>query len=232
VLSVRRQCDLLALSRSTLYSKPATESQENLALMRAIDEQYLKTPFYGRRKMSHHLERLGYGVNVKRVARLMRLMGLEALYPRPKTSVPSKEHRVYPYMLKHLAIVRPNQVWSADITYLPMKSGFLYLVAILDWFSRYVLSFRLSNTLDGLFCLETLDRALSNGRPEIFNTDQGAPFTARIFTERLETTGVAISMDSRAEPSTISLSSVSGVPSNTWTCTSTATKPCSKPKPG
>lgn len=165
--------------------------------MRAIDEQYLKTPFYGRRKMSIHLGRMGYAVNPKRVRRLMRLMGLEAIYPKPKTSAPSKEHRVYPYLLRHLSIVRPNQVWSADITYLPMKSGFLYLVAVLDWFSRYVLSFRLSNTLDGLFCLQTLDQALSSGRPEIFNTDQGAQFTARAFTERLEKAEVTISMDGR-----------------------------------
>lgn len=147
--------------------------------------------------MSRHLGRLGSVVNVKRVARLMRLMGLDAIYPRPKTSVVSKEHRVYPYLLRPLAIVRPNQVWSADITYLPMKSGFLYLVAILDWFSRYVLSFGLSNTLDGLFCLETLDQALSNGRPEIFNTDQGVQFTAHAFTERLEKEQIAISMDGR-----------------------------------
>ena len=147
--------------------------------------------------MNIQLGRLGYTVNPKRVRRLIRLMGLEAIYPKPKTSAPSNEHLVYPFLLRHLSIVRPNQVWSADITYLPMKSGFLYLVAILDWFSRYVLSFRLSNTLDGLFCLQTLDQALSGGRTEIFNTEKGAQFTARAFTERLEKAEIAISMDCR-----------------------------------
>jgi len=196
-LSVRRQCDLLGLHRSTCYYEAVPESAANLALMRRIDEQYLRTPFYGSRRMTVWLRGEGEEVNRKRVQRLMRLMGLEAIYPKRRTSEPAPGHKIYPYLLRNVAVTRPNQVWSADITYVPLRCGFLYLVAILDWYSRYVLSWRLSNTLDGVFCLEALEEALQIGRPEIFNSDQGAQFTAREFSGRLETAAVAISMDGR-----------------------------------
>jgi putative transposase len=160
--------------------------------MRQIDEQYLKTPFFGSRKMGRQL-----GVNRKRIRRLMRLMGIEAIYPKRRTTGPAAGHKVYPYLLRDVEITRPNQVWSTDITYLPLRRGFLYLVAVLDWYSRYVLSWRLSNTLHGGFCMEALEEALSEGRPEVFNSDQGAQFTAVAFTSRLEACGVAISMDGR-----------------------------------
>ena len=160
--------------------------------MRAIDEQYLKTPFYGSRKMAET-----FGVNRKRVQRLMRLMGIEAIYRKRRTTWPAAGHKVYPYLLRDVKIIRPNQVWATDITYIPVNQGFLYLVAIMDWFSRYVLSWRLSNTLDVRFCLEALDEALLERRPEIFNSDQGSQFTAAAFTSRLEAQGVAISMDGR-----------------------------------
>jgi putative transposase len=196
-LSLRRQCELIGLPRSTYYYEPAGESEFNLRLMRLIDEQYLKTPFYGWPKMTALLRRQGYPVNHKRVQRLMHLMGLQAIYPKPQTTVAGQGHQVYPYLLRGLEIVRPNQVWSADITYVPMQHGFMYLVAILDWFSRYVLSWQLSNTLDGQFCLEALHQALPLGRPEIFNTDQGVQFTALEFTDCLEQAGIRISMDGR-----------------------------------
>jgi putative transposase len=183
---------LIGLPRSTWYYEPAGESPENLALMRSIDQQYLRTPFYGSRKMAEVL-----GFNRKRIQRLMRLMGIEAIYPKRRTTRPAAGHTVYPYLLRNVAITRPDQVWSSDITYLPMRHGFLYLVAVLDWYSRYVLSWRLSNTLEGSFCLEALDEALSAGRPEIFNSDQGSQFTAGAFTQRLEICGIAISMDGR-----------------------------------
>lgn len=160
--------------------------------MRAIDEQYLATPFYGSRKLAVVL-----GVNRKRVQRLMRLMGLEAIYPQRRTTRPAAGHKIYPYLLRNLAITRPNQVWAADITYIPLCHGFLYLAAVMDWYSRYVLAWRLSNTLEGSFCLEALEAALSRGQPEIFNTDQGAQFTSAAFTARLGESGVAISMDGR-----------------------------------
>jgi putative transposase len=168
------------------------ESAENLALMREIDRQYLETPFYGSRKLAVEL-----GVNRKRVQRLMRIMGLEAVYPKRRTTWPGAGHKIYPYLLRNVEIFRPDQVWSTDITYIPLRHGFLYLVAVLDWYSRYVLAWRLSNTLDGRFCLEALDEALAGGKPEIFNSDQGAQFTAAAFTGRLESAGVAISMDGR-----------------------------------
>ncbi len=158
--------------------------------MRLIDEQYLKTPFFGSRKIAIELS-----VNRKRIQRLMRLMGIEAIYQKPRTTRPAAGHKVYPYLLRNVKITRPNQVWSTDITYVPLEHGFLYLVAVMDWYSRYVLSWRLSNTLHGDFCLEALEEALSDGRPEIFNTDQGAQFTAAAFTGRLAACGVAISMD-------------------------------------
>jgi putative transposase len=182
----------LGLPRSTWYYAPAGESGANLALMRRIDEQYLRTPFYGSRKLGQVL-----GVNRKRVQRLMRRMGLEAIYPKRSTSRPAAGHTIYPYLLRDLQITRADQVWSSDITYVPLRRGFLYLVAVMDWFSRYVLSWRLSNTLEGSFCLAALEEALGVGRPEIFNTDQGSQFTAVAFTSRLEESGIAVSRDGR-----------------------------------
>jgi putative transposase len=196
-LSLRRQCELLGLNRSSLYYEPVGESEENLALMRLIDEQYLRTPFYGWPRMTACLRRAGYSVNSKRVRRLMRKMGLQAIYPKPKTSKAAQDRKIYPYLLRGLEILQPNFVWSADITYLPMRQGFMYLVAIIDWFSRYVLTWQLSNTLDGYFCLDALKQALNNGRPVIFNTDQGSQFTANEFTACLEQAAVRISMDGR-----------------------------------
>jgi putative transposase len=192
VLSISRQCELLGLPRSTAYYRPAGESAENLALMRRIDEQYLRTPFYGSRKLAAVL-----GVNRKRVQRLMGVMGIEAIYPRRRTTRPAAGHRIYPYLLRNVEVTRPDQVWSSDITYVPLQHGFLYLTAVIDWYSRHVLSWRLSNTLEGSFCLEALEEALARARPEIFNSDQGSQFTAMAFTSRLETAGVAISMDGR-----------------------------------
>jgi len=198
-ISIRRQCELVGLNRSTFYYTPAQESELNLHLMRLIDEQYTKTPFYGYLRMTAVLRRPPhrYKVNHKRVQRLMQKMGLQAIYPKPRTSNAAKGHKVYPYLLRNLAITRPNQVWSADITYIPMLRGFMYLVAIMDWHSRYVVAWQLSNTLDGLFCLNALDLALAQGTPEIFNTDQGVQFTALDFTSRLEEAGIRISMDGR-----------------------------------
>lgn len=197
LLSIRRQCDLLGLSRATFYREPAGETPLNRVLMRLIDEEYTRAPFYGYRKLTIRLRKHGYAVNHKRVARLMRLMGLQAVYPRPRTSLADQQHKKYPYLLRGLEITRPNQVWSADITYVPMPLGFMYLVAIIDWFSRFVLAWQLSNTLDGLFCFEALRLALQLGHPEIFNTDQGVQFTAHAFTHELETVGIRISMDGR-----------------------------------
>jgi putative transposase len=191
-LSVVRQCELLELPRSTYYYAAPGESAANLTLMRRIDEQYLRTPFYGSRRLAVVLR-----TNRKRVQRLMRLMGLEAIYPKRRTTRPGAGHKIYPYLLRNVAIERADQVWSIDITYLPLRHGFLYLTAVLDWRSRYVLSWRLSNTLDGTFCEEALEEALSRGRPEVFNSDQGSQFTARSFTSRLESRGIAISMDGR-----------------------------------
>ena len=195
-LSIRRQCEVVGLHRSTLYYQPAGESAFNLNLMRLIDEQYLKTPFYGWPRMTAYLHRQGYQVNHKRVQRLMQKMDLQAIYPH-RTSVAAQGHKVYPYLLRNQTITRPNQVWSADITYIPMLRGFMYLVATIDWYSRYVLAWQLSNTLDGLFCLDALDLALAQGKPDIFNTDQGAQFTALAFTSQLEAAGIRISMDGR-----------------------------------
>jgi putative transposase len=196
-LSIRRQCELIGLNRSTFYYQPAMESPLNLQLMRLIDAQYTRTPFYGYPKMTAHLRRSGQRVNPKRVRRLMRKMGLQAVYAKPRTSIAAKAHQVYPYLLRGLRISRSNQVWCADITYVPMSRGFMYLVAILDWFSRYVITWQLSNSLDGRFCLDALDLALKKGKPDIFNTDQGAQFTAQPFVGCLETAGVRVSMDGR-----------------------------------
>jgi putative transposase len=196
-LSVRRQCDLLGLARSSFYYAPATESADNLRLMRLIDALYTQWPFLGWPRMTAYLRQQGEVVNHKRVQRLMRLMGLAAVGPKPSTSQPHPDHVLYPYLLRRVAVGRACQVWSADITYCPLPRGFMYLVAIIDWFSRYVLAWRLSNSLDVGFCLEALDEALAQGTPDIFNTDQGAQFTARAFTSRLETAHVRISMDGR-----------------------------------
>jgi putative transposase len=196
-LSVRRQCALLGLNRSTFYYEPAGETPEDLKLMRRIDEQYTACPFYGSRRMTEWLTRQGEEVNRKRVQRLMRIMGLEAIYPKPKLSVGGRGHKIYPYLLRGVTIERPDQVWSADITYVPMASGFMYLAAVIDWFSRYVIAWKLSNTLDGSFCTEMLDEALKGNKPEVFNPDQGVQFTAAAFTGRLESAGVAVSMDGR-----------------------------------
>ena len=196
-LSTVRQCALLDLSRSSLYYRPRGPSQEDLVLMKRIDRQYLATPFYGSRRMKVWLNRGGHQVNRKRVQRLMRTMGLTAIYPRPRTSRPTPGHKVYPYLLRGVEITRPNQVWAADVTYVPMAKGFLYLVAIMDWFSRYVLAWRLSNTLEAHFCVEALKEALSKGKPEVFNTDQGSQFTSDGFTGLLEQEGVRVSMDGK-----------------------------------
>jgi len=194
---VVRQCSLLDINRSGLYYQPKGISEEDLTLMKLIDRQYLATPFYGARKIAARLKSQNYGVNRKRVRRLMRMMGLKAIYRRPRTSQPAVGHKIYPYLLGGMQITRPNQVWAADITYIPMARGFLYLVAIIDWYSRYVLSWRLSNTLDAGFCIEALEEALKKGRPDIFNTDQGAQFTGEAFTGVLEQYGIRISMDGK-----------------------------------
>jgi putative transposase len=197
-LSVRRQCALLNVARSGVYRPQMEPSAEDLALMRRIDELHLELPFYGSRRMTFELNREGRGVNRKRVQRLMRLMGLEGLVPRPGTSRAAPENKIYPYLLRGLAITEPNHVWASDITYIPMAHGFLYLVAVIDWASRAVLAWRLSNTMDTRFCIEALEEALARyGAPRIFNTDQGAQFTSAAFTGKLEAAGVAISMDGR-----------------------------------
>lgn len=192
-----RQCGLLGLSRSSWYYQPKAICSEDITLMNLIDTQYTETPFYGSRKMVVFLGHQGYRVNRKRVQRLMREMGIQGISPGPHTSVPKVGHAVYPYLLGGLAITRPNQVWSADITYIRLACGFAYRVAILDWFSRYVLSYRLSNTLETAFCTEALETALTLGAPDIFNTDQGCQFTSKEFTGRLLSQGVRISMDGR-----------------------------------
>jgi putative transposase len=197
-LSIARRCELLSISRSTYYYQPAGETPENLALMRLIDGQFLETPWYGSRQMARHLRREGHGVGRKRVRRLMALMGLAPIYQQPRTTVPHPENRIYPYLLRSLIVERPNHVWCADITYIPMRRGFLYLVAVMDWATRKVLSWRVSNTMDVAFCVAALDEALARfGRPAIFNTDQGSQFTSSDFTDVLIAANVRISMDGR-----------------------------------
>jgi len=197
-LSIARQCGLLGLSRSSFYYRAKGESRLNLELMRMMDEQFLETPWYGSRQMARWLRRQGHGVGRKRVARLMGKMGLVAVYQKPGTSKPHPEHRVYPYLLRGLEISQPGHVWCADISYLPMRRGFLYLVAVMDWASRKVLSWRLSNTLDADFCIEVLKEALARfPRPRIFNTDQGSQFTSLDFTQVLKDAGIKISMDGK-----------------------------------
>jgi len=196
-ISVRRQCDLLGVNRSGLYYEPRGESAENLQLMRLIDEQYTRTPFYGSRRMTEWLRSKGFEVNRKRVSRLMAMMGIEAVYPKHKLSQPGEGHRIYPYLLEGMKVERINQVWSTDITYIRMAEGFAYLVAVMDWHSRFVLSWALSLTMELDFCLEALERALRRGRPEIFNSDQGSQFTSDKFTSKLLARQIAISMDGR-----------------------------------
>lgn len=197
-LSVVEQCRMLSLNRSTYYYTPNEESQDNLHLMHLMDQQHMETPFYGYRSMWQMLQQLGYRVNLKRIRRLWKLTGLSAVYPKPRTSRRNRLHRIYPYLLKGLKINRPNQVWCADITYIPIQRGWLYLVAIMDWHSRKVLSWRVSNCLDSQFCVEALEDALQQyGKPEIFNTDQGSQFTSTAFTQTLRNHHVQISMDGR-----------------------------------
>ncbi|AWB08076.1 IS3 family transposase (plasmid) [Azospirillum humicireducens] len=197
-LSITRQCELVSISRSSYYGPAKGEPAENLELMRLIDGQFLETPWYGSRQMTRHLRRHGHQVNRKRVRRLMVRMGLQAVYQRPKTTVPHPEHKVWPYLLRDLTIDRPNQVWCSDITYIPMRRGFLYLVAVMDWATRKVLSWRLSNTMDFAFCIEAVEEAMARyGRPDIFNTDQGSQFTSPRFTGLLTAAGIRVSMDGR-----------------------------------
>ena len=196
-ISIRRQCQLLGANRSGLYYQPLGESEENLMLMRLIDEEYTRHPIYGSRRMKEWLCDQQHQVGRNRVRRLMRLMGLEAIYPKPKLSQPGEGHKIYPYLLKGVEVTRVNQVWSTDITYIRMAGGFVYLVAVMDWYSRYVLSWGLSVTMELDFCVETLKRALRRGRPEIFNSDQGSQFTSERFTGELQTRGITISMDGR-----------------------------------
>jgi len=197
-LSLSRQCQVLSISRSSFYYAPKGESRANLSLMRRIDELFLKYPFYGSRQLVRQLRREGFCVGRHRVRRLMRLMGLQAIYQAPRTSDPHPEHRIYPYLLRNLMIDRPNQVWCADITYIPVQRGFLYLVAIMDWATRHVLAWRLSNTMDASFCVDALNEALSKyGKPEMFNTDQGSQFTSFGFTGVLKAAEITISMDGR-----------------------------------
>lgn len=197
-LSIVRQCELVGISRSAHYYRPSGESELNLELMRVIDKQFLATPWYGSRQMARHLRRAGYTVGRTRIRRLMRKMGLQAIYQKPRTSAPHPTHRIYPYLLRHIAVERPNQVWCADITYIPMQHGFMYLVAVMDWHTRAVLSWRVSNTMDSVFCVEALKEALTlYGSPEIFNTDQGSQFTSEEFTGALSDAGIRISMDGK-----------------------------------
>jgi len=197
-LSIVRQCELLAVNRSSYYYRPTGETEMNLELMRLIDKQHLETPWYGARQMARHLRRQGHRVNRKRIGRLMRLMGLSVIYQKPDTSKPHPQHKIYPYLLRGMTITKPNQVWCADICYIPMRRGFMYLVAIMDWASRKVLSWRLSNTMDTDFCVAALEDALARyGKPEIFNTDQGSQFTSDDFTSVLKDAGIRISMDGK-----------------------------------
>ena len=197
-MSIARQCELLTIGRSSYYYKATGETFLNLQLMRLIDEQFMETPYYGARQMTRHLRREGYRVNRKRIGRLMRNMGLSAIYQKPNTSKPHPEHKIYPYLLRGMTINKPNQVWCTDITYIPMRRGFLYLVAIMDWASRKVLSWRLSNTLDADFCVDALEEAIKHyGTPEIFNTDQGSQFTSDAFTSVLKDANIRISMDGK-----------------------------------
>ena len=195
--SVREQCRILGINRSGLYYEARLLTEETLKIMRLLDEEHTRHPFYGVPKMTEFLRRKGYRVGRDRVRTLLRSMGLEAVYPKPKTSIKAKDHKIYPYLLKDVEVIRPNQVWSADITYIRLEEGFVYLVAIVDWYSRYLISWRVSNTMDTNFCVEALEEALKYARPEIFNTDQGSQFTSMAFTGILEKNGISISMDAK-----------------------------------
>ena len=196
---MRHQCELLDLCRSSYYYQCCPETEENLALMRRLDELHLEHPVYGSRKLAVSLRREGLAINRKRVVRLLRLMGIEAIYAKPKTSLPAPGHQIYPYLLRDLVVTGPDQVWCADITYVPMARGFMYLVAVMDWWSRYVLGWRLSNTLEAAFCVDAWEAALRAGRqaPLISNTDQGSQFTSPMFIDAVESAGVDVSMDGR-----------------------------------
>ena len=196
-MPIKKQCELLNISRSGLYYEPAGESDYNLKLMKMIDEEYTKRPFYGVPKMTEWLKSKGYLVGPKRIRRLMRKMGLMAIYPKPKTSLRQPEHRIYPYLLKDVDIIRPNQVWCSDITYIRMRKGFIYLTAVMDWFSRYVLSWNISISMESGLCTEALQSALALSQPEIFNSDQGSQYTCTAFTRILQDCGIRISMDGR-----------------------------------
>lgn len=196
--SISRQCQLLGLNRSSFYYQARPVQSDDLELMRLIDEQYLKTPTYGSRSMARHFRRQGRRVNRKHIQRLMRLMGIEAIYPKPHTSRPFPDHKIYPYLLRNVKIDHVNHVWASDISYVPMARGFMYLVVVMDWYSRKILAWRISNTLDSDFCVQALQEALGRyGKPEIFNTDQGAQFTGKDFTQTLKDHQVTISMDGR-----------------------------------
>lgn len=197
MLSIRKQCELLMLNRSGYYYEPCPETEINLALMKRVDEKHLECPFYGSRRMTIFLNNEGYCVNRKRVQRLMVKLGIEGMMPGPKTSKSKESHYKYPYLLRNLCIDHVNQVWGTDITYIPVTEGYIYLVAVLDWFSRYVLSWKLSNSLEGKFCVEALEEALEKGKPEIFNSDQGIQFTSSVFTNTLKNNGIQISMDGK-----------------------------------
>jgi putative transposase len=196
-IPISRQCELLGLARSSFYYELKPETEQNLKLMRMLDQQFTATPFYGVRRMTAWLATQGESVNPKRVRRLMRKMGLEAIYPKPNLSRAKDNVRKYPYLLKEEEITAPNQVWSTDITYIPLPQGYIYLVAVIDWHSRYVLSWELSNTMDMTFCLSALEKALAQNTPKIFNTDQGSQFTSLVFTGRLEDKGIMVSQDGR-----------------------------------
>jgi putative transposase len=197
MLSIGRQCELLDLNRTTYYYRSERDESYNRTLMHLLDEQFTRTPFYGVDRMTEYLRRRGHRVNPKRIRRLMRQMGLEAVYPKPRLSQNGTEHRRYPYLLREISIERPDQVWCSDITYIRMLYGFVYLVAVMDWFSRYVLSWELSTTLEAGFCVRALQQALRSSKPEIFNTDQGVQFTSAEFLEPLTAGGIRISMDGR-----------------------------------
>ena len=194
---MRRQCELLGVNRSNVYYTPSGESELNCELMLRLDQLYTQWPFYGSRRMTAELRSDGYRVNRKRVQRLMRMMGIQAIYPRPRTSDPHPGHRIFPYLLRDVAVVEVNHVWSTDITYVPLRRGFAYLVAVMDWYSRFVLSWTLSNSMELGFCLDALDEALRHGTPQVFNTDQGSQFTSVAFTNRLLEAGIQVSMDGR-----------------------------------
>lgn len=196
-ISVSRQCELLGLSRSSLYYRSRGVDERDLWMMHLLDEQYTRTPFYGSRRMTAWLRSIGYQVNRKKVLRFMKELGIEAVYPKPRLSVAGKEHKIYPYLLRGMIISRANQVWCADITYIRLRRGFIYLVAIMDWFSRYVLAWEVSISLEAEFCVWALARALEGGKPEIFNSDQGVQFTSELFVKVLEQNQILVSMDGR-----------------------------------